>query len=136
MGHAERLSNAFWRIVLSLRRKVYRNMPCIFCKIVAREAPAKIVFQNDRVTAFRDLNPRAPTHILIVPNTHVESVFARNRVLFEAREISQRKGGDAVVKYQVTIEPSVSLEALTDELLRGGKAGLKAVEWETAKKRD
>jgi anti-anti-sigma factor len=70
------------------------------------------------------------------PNTHVESVFARNRVLFEAREISQRKGGDAVVRYQVTIEPSVSLEALTDELLRGGKAGLKAVEWEIVKKRE
>ncbi len=70
------------------------------------------------------------------PNTHVESVFARSRVLFEAREISQRKGGDAVVRYSVTIEPSVSLEALTDELLRGGKAGLKSVDWETAKKRD
>jgi hypothetical protein len=72
----------------------------------------------------------------VFPNTHVESVFARNRVFFEAREISQRKGGDAIVRYQVTIEPSVSLEALTDELLRGGKAGLKAVEWETVKKRD
>ena len=69
------------------------------------------------------------------PNTHVESVFARNRVLFEAREISQRKSGDAVVRYQVTIEPSVSLDAITDELLKGGK-GLKAVDWETAKKRE
>jgi anti-anti-sigma factor len=69
------------------------------------------------------------------PNTHVESVFARSRVLFEAREISQRKG-DALVRYQVTIEPSVSLEALTDELLRGGKAGLKSVEWESVKKRE
>jgi anti-anti-sigma factor len=72
----------------------------------------------------------------LFPNTHVESVFARNRVFFEAREISQRKNGDAVVRYQVTIEPSVSIEAMTDELLRGGKAGLKAVEWETARKRD
>jgi anti-anti-sigma factor len=70
------------------------------------------------------------------PNTHVESVFARNRVMFEAREISQRKSGDAVVRYQVTLEPSTSIEVVTDELLRGGKTGLKAVDWETAKKRE
>jgi anti-anti-sigma factor len=68
------------------------------------------------------------------PTTHVESVFARNRVLFEAREISQRK--DALVRYQVTIEPSISLDALSDDLLRGGKAGVKSVEWEVARKRD
>ncbi len=49
-------------------------MPCIFCEIVAGRTPAKIVYQNDKVTAFRDLRPRAPTHILIVPNTHVESL--------------------------------------------------------------
>ncbi len=49
-------------------------MPCIFCEIIAKRAPAKIVFQNDKVTAFRDLHPRAPTHILIVPNVHVESL--------------------------------------------------------------
>ncbi len=49
-------------------------MPCVFCEIVAKRAPAKIVFQNDKVTAFRDLHPRAPTHILIVPNVHVESL--------------------------------------------------------------
>ncbi|MGB8644539.1 MAG: histidine triad nucleotide-binding protein [Anaerolineae bacterium] len=49
-------------------------MPCIFCEIAAKRAPAKIVFQNDKVTAFRDLHPRAPTHILIIPNVHVESL--------------------------------------------------------------
>lgn len=49
-------------------------MPCIFCEIVAGRAPAKIVYQDETVTAFRDLRPRAPTHILIVPNQHIESV--------------------------------------------------------------
>jgi histidine triad (HIT) family protein len=49
-------------------------MPCIFCEIVARRAPADIIFQDDHVTAFTDVNPRAPTHILVVPNTHIESV--------------------------------------------------------------
>ncbi len=51
-------------------------MPCIFCEIVARRAPANILYQDESVTAFMDLHPRAPTHILIVPNTHIESLDA------------------------------------------------------------
>lgn len=47
---------------------------CIFCKIVAKEAKATIVYSDDQVTAFRDSRPVAPTHILIVPNRHIESV--------------------------------------------------------------
>ena len=49
-------------------------MVCIFCKIVAGEIPANIVYKNDRVTAFTDLNPQAPTHILVIPNQHIGSV--------------------------------------------------------------
>jgi histidine triad (HIT) family protein len=47
---------------------------CTFCKIVAGEIPSDKVFDDDRVTAFRDINPVAPTHILIVPNKHIPSV--------------------------------------------------------------
>ena len=47
---------------------------CIFCKIVSNEAKATVVYQDDQVTAFRDIHPVAPTHILIVPNEHIESV--------------------------------------------------------------
>ena len=47
---------------------------CIFCKIVSNEAKATIVYRDDQVTAFRDIHPVAPTHILIVPNRHIESV--------------------------------------------------------------
>jgi histidine triad (HIT) family protein len=43
-------------------------MPTLFERIISGELPATIVFQDDRVTAFRDIHPRAPTHILIVPN--------------------------------------------------------------------
>ena len=46
---------------------------CLFCKIVRREIPAQIVHQDDLVTAFRDINPQAPAHLLIVPNQHVGS---------------------------------------------------------------
>jgi len=47
---------------------------CIFCKIVAREIPADIVFQDDHLTAFRDINPQAPVHILVVPNEHIPTL--------------------------------------------------------------
>jgi histidine triad (HIT) family protein len=47
---------------------------CIFCRIVSGKAPARVVYQDDDVTAFHDLNPRAPTHILIVPNRHIAGV--------------------------------------------------------------
>jgi histidine triad (HIT) family protein len=47
---------------------------CIFCKIVSKEMKAEIVYQDEQATAFRDLHPVAPTHILIVPNKHIKSV--------------------------------------------------------------
>ena len=46
----------------------------LFSKIVKREIPADIVYQDERVTAFRDINPQAPTHILIVPNKIIPTV--------------------------------------------------------------
>ena len=46
-------------------------MSTIFAKIIAREIPSDMVFQDDQVTAFRDINPQAPTHILIVPNREI-----------------------------------------------------------------
>ena len=44
---------------------------CLFCKIVGGHIPATIVFRNDETTAFRDINPQAPTHVLVVPNAHI-----------------------------------------------------------------
>lgn len=50
------------------------NPSCIFCKIAAGQARADIVYQDEQVTAFRDIHPVAPTHVLVVPNRHIESV--------------------------------------------------------------
>ena len=50
------------------------NPTCIFCKIIAAEAPADIVYKDEQVTAFRDKHPVAQTHVLIVPNKHIASV--------------------------------------------------------------
>jgi histidine triad (HIT) family protein len=47
---------------------------CLFCKIVAGEIPATIVYQDDRVVAFRDINPQAPLHVLVVPRRHVATL--------------------------------------------------------------
>jgi histidine triad (HIT) family protein len=47
---------------------------CVFCKIVAGEIPSRKVFENERILAFEDINPQAPTHILLIPKKHVESL--------------------------------------------------------------
>ena len=47
---------------------------CLFCRIVQGEIPAKIVHQDDRLLALRDIDPQAPTHLLIIPRTHVASL--------------------------------------------------------------
>ena len=48
---------------------------CVFCKIIAGEIPCDKVYENDRVLAFRDIQPQAPVHILILPKRHMESVL-------------------------------------------------------------
>ncbi len=73
---------------------------CIFCKIAAGEIPADIVYKNEHVTAFTDLNPQAPTHILIVPSRHIagldemrdaESATTVAQCLLVANEIAREK---------------------------------------------
>ena len=47
---------------------------CLFCKIVARQIPASIVYEDDRILAFNDINPQAPTHVLVVPKRHIATL--------------------------------------------------------------
>jgi histidine triad (HIT) family protein len=49
-------------------------MDCLFCKMIKREIPGSIVYEDDRVIAFNDIKPQAPTHVLIVPKRHIESL--------------------------------------------------------------
>ena len=51
---------------------------CLFCKIVNKELPADIVFEDENVLAFRDIHPKAPVHILIIPKQHIESINSEN----------------------------------------------------------
>jgi histidine triad (HIT) family protein len=77
-----------------------RDPDCIFCKIIAGELPGDQVYQDELVTAFRDINPVAPTHILIVPNEHIENNNAigeaeeplAGRLLTVATKLAQQEG--------------------------------------------
>ncbi|MDX1320082.1 MAG: histidine triad nucleotide-binding protein, partial [Oceanospirillum sp.] len=75
-------------------------MDCLFCKLVAREIPADIVFEDDDVIAFRDIAPQAPTHILIIPKRHIstlndlteEDCALVGRLQFTAQKIAKEVG--------------------------------------------
>lgn len=49
-------------------------MACLFCQIASGAIPAQIVYSSADITAFRDINPQAPTHVLVIPNRHIESI--------------------------------------------------------------
>lgn len=82
------------------RQELSVSVETIFSKIINREVPADIVYQDDLVTAFRDINPRAPSHILIVPNRYIPTVndatdsdeAAFGRMFTVARNIAESEG--------------------------------------------
>jgi histidine triad (HIT) family protein len=59
-------------------------MDCLFCKLIAGQIPSKKVYEDDRVFAFEDINPQAPTHVLIIPKQHIEGL---NKASAEDAEI-------------------------------------------------
>lgn len=73
---------------------------CLFCKIVAGEIPCDEVYSDEDVFAFRDINPAAPTHILIIPKKHIsfmpdaepEDEALMGKLLLKANEIAEREG--------------------------------------------
>ncbi len=75
-------------------------MDCLFCKIIAGDIPSAKVYENDKVYAFRDINPEAPVHVLIVPKEHIASaneLTAENAgiiadIFLAAKEIAAREG--------------------------------------------
>ncbi|MGB9743340.1 MAG: histidine triad nucleotide-binding protein [Minisyncoccales bacterium] len=59
-------------------------MSCIFCQIINKEVPSEIVFEDKKIIAFKDIEPVAPVHILIVPKKHIPSI---NHLSHEDREL-------------------------------------------------
>jgi histidine triad (HIT) family protein len=71
---------------------------CLFCRIVRREIPATLVLETDEVVAFRDINPQAPVHVLVIPKEHVASLDVATdasmvgRLALVAAEIARTEG--------------------------------------------
>ena len=71
---------------------------CLFCRIVSKEIPAKLVAESDDCVAFRDINPQAPVHVLVIPRRHIASLDAADdaevigKIALFAAEIARREG--------------------------------------------
>ena len=83
-----------------LREPVKMASNCLFCKIAAGEIPSTRVYSDDELYAFRDINPAAPQHILVIPRKHILSVAAleeddgalMGRLMLRARKIAEQEG--------------------------------------------
>lgn len=70
---------------------------CIFCKIVKKELPTKIVFENDDFVAFNDVKPVSPTHILVIPKVHIKNLWETDdfdllgKLLLAAKEVAKQQ---------------------------------------------
>lgn len=107
---------------------------CIFCKIAAGQIPARLVYQDEHVTAFHDIDPKAPVHVLIIPNRHIESLAvvtgddaeAVGRLLALAGPIAQLTGVAASgyrVTFNVGRDAGMAVYHLHAHLLGGRKLG-------------
>jgi histidine triad (HIT) family protein len=71
---------------------------CLFCRIIRKEIPATIVWEDAHALAFRDIDPKAPTHVLVIPKAHVASLNEATdptmlgRLMLAAREIAAEEG--------------------------------------------
>jgi histidine triad (HIT) family protein len=76
------------------------SVDCLFCKILAGDIPADIVYESEHAIAFRDINPQAPTHVLIIPRQHIATVNALEsgdaqlvgELFLAAKQIARQEG--------------------------------------------
>ncbi len=104
---------------------------CIFCKIVAGRVPAAVLYQDSDVIAFRDINPKAPVHVLVIPKKHIDSVAALSeadlplvgKMTAAARKVAEQEG-IAKSGYRLTINTGPDSGMIVHHLhmhLMGGK---------------
>ena len=75
-------------------------MECIFCQIVAGKVPSELLYQDEKVIAFRDINPQAPVHLIIIPKNHIPSLIHLSeaqlpiigRMVNAANELAKKEG--------------------------------------------
>ncbi|MCY4437417.1 MAG: histidine triad nucleotide-binding protein [Chloroflexi bacterium] len=109
-------------------------MDCIFCGIVDRSLPTELIYEGEQIVAFRDITPQAPTHVLIVPREHVESVADLNEThtavlgeMFLAANAIARQEGIGESGYRLVFNcgraAGQSVDHLHLHLLGGRKLG-------------
>ncbi len=107
-------------------------MSCVFCRIVAGKSETEVLYQDEKITAFRDIRPQAPTHILIVPNEHVSTAkelldkdsSVLVRMFSEAHALAE-EAGIAGRGYRLVINTGPDAGQMVDHLhlhLLGGKS--------------
>lgn len=75
-------------------------MDCLFCQIAQHKIPSEIIYEDEEVIAFKDISPKAPVHILIVPKRHIESALTMEKedcalvgkLIYRAGQIAREKG--------------------------------------------
>ena len=75
-------------------------MECLFCKIAEKEIPSSIVYEDEKVVAFNDINPQAPVHVIVIPRKHIEKISditvddvdIIGRLVFVSKDIAKEKG--------------------------------------------
>ena len=83
---------------------------CLFCRIIRKEIPSEIIYQDDMITVFKDINPAAPVHLLVIPNKHIPSVCEMDEKdeiifgkLFSAAKAAAEQMGIAETGYRLII---------------------------------
>jgi histidine triad (HIT) family protein len=83
---------------------------CVFCKIIRKEIPAKVVYEDDQILAFNDIHPAAPVHVLVIPKLHFETVedvppenpmvsLLTGRAIQIARQLNLQEGYRLVINH-------------------------------------
>lgn len=85
------------------RRSTLAPMACLFCNVLEKKIPADIIYEDEHAVAFRDIRPVAPTHVLVIPRTHVAAIRALGdddaaiigHVMLAARNVAKQEGLEA-----------------------------------------
>lgn len=102
---------------------------CLFCKIINKELPGEIIFEDENSVAFKDIHPKAPIHILIVPKKHIESINSENSenvvggLILAAKNIIKRDNINGYkLLFNVGRESGQTVDHLHMHLLSGSPA--------------
>lgn len=96
-------------------------MECIFCKIASKEMPSELIWEDEEVIVFKDINPKAPVHLLIVSKEHIASVKELKgehkeivaKMIYVARDVAERRG---LVGYKIIFNVGQAGGQLIDHL--------------------